>query len=122
MDLIGEWFAQIDIPQNDLTILLEFDFLNSDDCVVKCKWMSENRATKEESGKAKYIMTNNQLIITFLNEDELIRYDHVFMMKNVYDIKRENGRFVIVNNRMFRNVDVPFGKGYENRGFAKILF
>lgn len=51
--IIGDWFAQIDIPQNELTILMEINIADSENCTVKCTW-SGGFPTEEESGKAKY--------------------------------------------------------------------
>ncbi len=36
--IIGDWFAQIDIPQNELTILMEINIADSENCTVKCTW------------------------------------------------------------------------------------
>ena len=120
-NIIGDWFAQIDIPQNDLVILLEFNLLDDENCVITGKWQCVSKS-KEESGKAKYVFEGNTLIITFLNEDEIIRTDHVFYPENRYEVNFDGNKLTILNNRQFRNVDVNFGRGYENRGFAKIIF
>lgn len=119
--LVGDWFAQIDIPQGETRILMEINILDSKNCVIKCRWISPG-ATEKKSGKAKYRLKGNQLTITFLNEDELIRTDHIFNMKNIYDISLTRDNLVIHNNKQFRNVDITFGRGYNNRGFAEILF
>lgn len=123
-DIKGDWFAQIDIPQNDLTILLEFNITDGRNCVVTGKWFDTTNPahTEEESGRATYTLDGNRLTITFLNADEVIETDNVFDLVNVYDIRLENGRLTIVDNPQFRNVDVNFGRGYDNRGFAKIIF
>lgn len=69
--IIGDWFAQIDIPQNELTILMEINIADSENCTVKCTW-SGGFPTEEESGKAKYRFDGKQLTVTFLNEEERI--------------------------------------------------
>lgn len=120
-NIIGDWFAQIDLPQDKATILLEFEIADKENCTIRCTW-SGPYPTESESGKAKYKLNENKLIITFLNEEELIRTDHIFQMENIYNIKLTNDRLVIFDNRMFRNVDVIFGRGYGNRGFSKIIF
>lgn len=119
--IIGDWFAQIDLPQGEMTILMEMNIVDSENCVIKCKW-SGPYPTEEESGKAKYRLNGNRLTITFLNEEERIRTDNIFDMENIYDITLTKDRLVILDNRQFRNVDVNFGRGYKNRGFAKIIF
>lgn len=123
-DIIGDWYAQIDIPQNDLTILLNFNLSDNNNCVVNCRWssMSGQISPIEESGKAKYTLNDNWLTITFLNQEEVIRTDHVFDLVNRYQIVLKDDKMVIVNNRQFRNVDVPFGNGAENLGHAQIIF
>lgn len=60
--------------------------------------------------------------MTFLNEEERIATDHIFGLENVYDVSLTPDRLVILKNRQFRGVDVNFGRGYQNRGFAKIIF
>lgn len=119
--IIGDWFAQIDIPQNDLTILMEINIADSENCTVKCTW-SGAFPTEEESGKAKYRFDGNQLTVTFLNEEERIATDHIFELENVYDVRLTPDRLIILKNPQFREVDVNFGRGYQNRGFAKIIF
>lgn len=119
--LQGDWFAQIDIPQNELTMLMEINFLDKENCVIKCRW-SGKYPTEEESGKAKYRIEGNRLVITFLNEKEIIRTDHIFDKENIYDIRVSKNKFVILKNRQFRYVDIYFGKGYDNRGFSEIIF
>ena len=121
-DLSGDWVAQINIPQNELTIILSLNFLDAESCIVTGKWIGDNGMSEVDSGIAKYTLKNNQLEIAFINEDELIRTDHVFEMHNVYDVKMVNGQLVIFNSRQFRNVDVYFGKGYANRGYCEIIF
>lgn len=44
-----------------------------------------------------------------------------FGLENVYDVSLAPDRLVILKNRQFRGVDVNFGRGYQNRGFAKII-
>ena len=119
--IIGDWFAQIDLPQGEMTILMEMNILDSENCEIKCRW-SGPYPTEEESGRAKYRLKGNQLIITFINEEERIRTDNIFDMENIYDITLTKDQLVILDNRQFRNVDVNFGRGYENRGFAEIIF
>lgn len=119
--IIGDWFAQIDIPQNEMTIQMEMNIIDGGNCMIKCTW-SGPYPTEEESGNARWKLDGNKLIITFPNEEERIRTDHIFGMENIYDITLAKERLVIVNNRQFRNVDVNFGRGYENRGFAEIIF
>lgn len=114
--IIGDWFAQIDIPQNELTILMEINIADSENCTVKCTWTG-GFPTEEESGKAKYRFDGKQLTVTFLNEEERIAG-----LENVYDVSLTPDRLVILKNRQFRGVDVNFGRGYQNRGFAKIIF
>lgn len=121
-DLSGEWVAQIDIPQNGLTIMLSLDFTDAENCIVDCKWIGDNGEMEEESGKAKYSLDDNRLTIDFLNEDERIQTDNVFRIHNVYDVKMEDGHLVIFNSRQFRNVDVIFGRGYADRGHSQIIF
>lgn len=121
-NLLGEWVAQIDIPQNDLSFLLSFDFLDAENCIVSCKWIQKNDKIVEKTGKATYSLENNQLVIRFLNKDEHISYDHIFGMENVYTIRLKNDQLILVNSPQFRNIDVYFGKGYNNRGFSKIVF
>lgn len=75
--IIGDWFAQIDLPQGEMTILMEMNILDSENCEIKCIW-SRPYPTEEESGKAKYRLKGNQLIITFINEEERIRTDNIF--------------------------------------------
>lgn len=112
---------QIDIPQNELTILMEINIADSENCTVKCTW-SGGFPTEEESGKAKYRFDGKQLTVTFLNEEERIATDHIFGLENVYDVSLAPDSLVILKNRQFRGVDVNFGRGYQNRGFAKIIF
>lgn len=121
MSIIGDWFAQIDIPQGEMTILMEMNILDSENCEIKCRW-SGPYPTEVESGKAKYRLNGNQLVITFLNEEERIRTDNIFDMENTYEIALTKDKLIILDNRQFRNVDVNFGKGYDNRGFAEIIF
>ncbi len=120
-DIIGDWFAQIDIPQGEITSLMEMNMLDTENCVISIKF-SGPHPTEEESGKAKYKLEGNRLIITFLNEEEVIKLENIFDLENVYDINFTKDRLVILNNDQFRNVDVNFGRGYENRGFAEIIF
>lgn len=121
--LIGDWFAQIDIPQNNLVIILEFNFTSATDCTVTCTWKKAGGKSVIKKGKAKYyILENNTLEIKFLNKDEWIRYDNVFDMVNTYQYTFRNGKFVILPHRQFRNTEVIFGKGYNNRGYSKITF
>lgn len=119
--IIDDWFAQIDLPQGEMTILVEMNIMDSENCEIKCRW-SGPYPTEEESGKAKYRLEGNQLIITFLNEEERIRTDNIFDIENIYDIKLTKDKLVILDNRQFRNMDVNFGRGYQNRGFAEIIF
>lgn len=119
--IIGDWFAQIDLPQGEMTILIEMNIRDSENCVIKCRW-SGPYPTVEEAGKAKYRLRGNQLIITFLNEEERIRTDNIFDMENTYDISLTKDKMTILDNRQFRNVDVNFGRGYEKREFAVIIF
>lgn len=119
--IIGDWFAQIDIPQNELTILMEINIADSENCTVKCTWTG-GFPTEEESGKAKYRFDGKQLTVIFLNEEERIATDNIFGLENVYDVSLAPDRLVILKNRQFRGVDVNFGRGYQNRGFAKIIF
>lgn len=121
-DLSGDWVAQINIPQNELTIILSLNFLDGESCIVTSKWIGDNGMSEVDSGIAKYILKNNKLIIDFINEDERIRTENVFEMHNVYDVKMVKGQLVIFNSRQFRNVDVYFGKGYANRGYCEIIF
>lgn len=95
--------------------------LDTENCVISIKF-SGPHPTEEESGKAKYKLEGNRLIITFLNEEEVIKLENIFDLENVYDINFTKDRLVILNNDQFRNVDVNFGRGYENRGFAEIIF
>lgn len=120
-NIIGDWFAQIDLPQAEMTVLMEMNIFDWENCVIKCRWSKPDR-TKEEAGKAKYKLRGNQLIITFLNEEELIRTDNVFDMENIYDITLTKDKLTILDNRQFRNVDVDFGRGYEKRRFVEIIF
>lgn len=119
--IIGDWFAQIDLPQDEMTILMEMNFLDKENCIIKCRW-SGPYPTEEESGKAKWILDGNKLVITFPNEEERIRTDNIFKMENIYDIMLTKDNLVILSDPQFRNVDVNFGKGYNNRGFAEIIF
>lgn len=119
--IIGDWFAQIDITQEEMTILMEINILDTKNCIINCRW-SGPYPTEEESGKAKWKIDGNKLVITFPNEEERIRTDNIFDMKNIYHISLTKDKLVILNNPMFRNVDVNFGRGYENRGFAEIIF
>lgn len=119
--IFGDWFAQIDIPQGEMTFLMEMNILDTKNCIIKCTW-SGPYPTKEESGKAKWKLDGNKLVITFPNEEELITTDNVFDMENIYEISLTKDRLVILNSPQFRNVDLNFGLGYENRGFAKIIF
>lgn len=119
--IIGDWFAQIDLPQEEMTILMEMSFLNKENCIIKCIW-SGPYPTEEESGKAKWKLDGNKLVITFPNEEERIRTDNIFKMENIYDITLTKDKLVILSDPQFRNVDVNFGKGYDNRGFAEIIF
>lgn len=57
-----------------------------------------------------------------MNEEERIRTDNIFDMENTYDISLTKDKMTILDNRQFRNVDVNFGRGYEKRGFAVIIF
>lgn len=121
--LTGDWFAQIDIPQNDLVIILEFNFTSVSDCTITCTWKRKGGETVTKKGKAKYRkLKSDTLEIKFLNEKEWIRYDHVFDMVNTYRYTFRNGKFVILPHRQFRNTEVIFGKGYKNRGYSKIIF
>lgn len=108
--IIGDWFAQIDIPQNELTILMEINIADSENCTVKCTWTG-GFPTEEESGKAKYRFDGKQLTVTFLNEEERIATDNIFGLENVYDVSLAPDRLVILKNRQFRGVDVNFGRG-----------
>lgn len=119
--IIGDWFTQIDIPQGEMTILMEMNILDDENCIIKCTW-SGPYPTKEESGKAKWKLDGNKLVITFPNEEERIRTDNVFHMENIYHISQTKDKLVLINNPQFRNVEVLFGRGYENRGFTKIIF
>lgn len=122
--IVGDWFAQIDIPQNNLTIDLQFNLKADQSCVVKCSWSEIDGVTAiQHSGNAHYkVLTGNQLVIEFDSEDQLITFDHIFKMVNTYDFYMDEDKMVIYDCRAFRNVDVTFGKGYDNRGFAKIIF
>lgn len=119
--IIGDWFAQIDIPQGEMTILMEINILDDENCIIKCRW-SGPYPTEEESGKAKWKLDGNKLVITFPNEEERIQTDNIFDMENIYDITLTKDKLVILDNRQFRNVDINFGQGYDNRGFAEIIF
>ncbi len=121
-NIIGNWVAQIDLPQSKLTILMNINILDQENCVIKCKWSVPNKEKKKETGRAKYYLDGNRLVITFLNNEEIIQTDNIFDKTNVYDISLTEDKLVILNNRQFRNVDVTFGRGYKNRGFAKIIF
>ena len=126
MSLIeGDWFSQIDIPQNKLTIILEFNLMPDSDCIVNVTWRSQDGSRElKKTGKAKYRTEGSQLLIEFLNEGEWIRTDHVFDMLNRYDfyMSADHNNLIITNSPQFRRVDVTFGKGYSNRGFSKIIF
>lgn len=95
--------------------------MDDENCEIKCRWFNEY-LSEEESGKARYKVTGDEPVITFLNEDEVIRTDNVFKRVNRYKVKLQGDELIIKNNRQFRFVDVTFGKGYDNRGFATILF
>lgn len=121
----GDWFAQIDIPDNDLTILLEFNLMKNSECVVNCEWIdTESRSTEAKaSGNATYrVINDNELEIKFLNEKERIREDNIFDMTNIYRFRMQDGKMIILDNSQFRNVDITFGKGFENRGISTITF
>lgn len=119
--IVGKWVAEIDMPQAELKILMELNMKDRGNCTVKCKWSAPYESRKD-SGKAKYRLCGNQLTITFLNDDEVIKTDHIFDLENVYDIRLEKNELVILNNRQFRNVDIHFGRGYKKRGFSEIIF
>lgn len=119
--IIGDWFAQIDMPQGEITCLMEMNMLDGENCVIWIKF-SGSVPSEEESGKAKYKLEGNKLVIKFLNEEEVIKLENIFDLENVYDINLTKDRLVILNNEQFRNIDVNFGRGYENRGFAEIIF
>ena len=123
--LQGDWFAQIDIPDNRLTIVLEFNLSGESECVIKCAWIdSENEEVKvEASGKATYrVVDGDKLEIKFLNSDERIREDNIFAMTNIYNFELRGDKMIILDNPQFRNVDIEFGKGYDNREFSTITF
>lgn len=121
--LKGDWFAQIDIPQNNLVIILEFNFTSSTDCTVTCTWKGKSNGPVIKTGKAKYrLFEPDMLEIKFLNEDEWIRYDHVFDMENTYQYTIRDGKLVILPHRQFRGTEVVFGKGFDNRGYSEIIF
>lgn len=124
--IIGDWFAEIilteGVPGDETTILMEMNFLDKKNCIIKCRWSGGCYPTEEDSGKARYKLEGNRLIITFLNKKELIRTDHIFDLRNVYDITLTKDSLVILKNRQFRDVDVNFGRGYENRGYTKVVF
>lgn len=120
-NLIGNWVAQINIPQSKMTILLEFDFLNKADCVIKCKWTKSDYSIFKY-GRAKYELSDKQLTVTFLNKDEFIHRDNIFKFKNVYNIDFQEDKLLILGDSTYRNPDWCFGRGYENRGFATIIF
>ena len=119
--IIGFWVSEIDCPQNDMTMIFELNFSDDGRCIVKCKWFYKEES-KEALGKATYGLTNNKLIINFLNEKEVIRMDNIFEQRNIYNIKFKDGKLVIENSPQFRNIDINFGRGYKNRGFSKIVF
>lgn len=119
--IIGDWFAQVNMPQGDITFLMEMNILDTENCIIKCTW-SGPYPTEEKSGKAKWKLDGDKLVITFLNEDERIRTDNIFDMENIYDISLKKNSLVIHNNPRFRNVDVKFGRGYKKRGFTEVIF
>lgn len=121
MRIIGDWFAQIDMPQAEITCLMEMNILDGENCVIWIKF-SGPYPSEEESGKAKYKLEGNKLVVTFLNEEEVIKLENIFDLENVYDISLSKDRLVILDNEQFRKVDVNFGRGYANRGFAEIIF
>lgn len=123
--LQGDWFAQIDIPDNQLTVLLEFNLSGQSECVVNCAWIdsSNGEVESEASGKATYrVVDGDKLEIKFLNKDELITEDNIFEMTNIYNFELRGDKMIILDNPQFRNVDIEFGKGFDNRGFSTITF
>lgn len=123
--LQGDWFAQIDIPDNALTILLEFNLSGNSDCEIKCAWIDSESGEleSEASGKATYsVIDGDKLEIKFLNRDELIREDNIFEMTNTYNFTIKGDKMIISDSPQFRNVDIEFGKGFENRGVSTIRF
>ncbi|MCM1006138.1 MAG: hypothetical protein NC402_07565 [Prevotella sp.] len=119
--IIGDWYAEIYIPQNDLAIELEFNFNENKECEVKATW-TKNSSSETERGRAEYSLRGNRLSIDFLNEDELITKDNVFSMHNTYDIELDGDRMTILNSPEFRNQDIQFGRGAENIGRNNITF
>lgn len=119
--ITGDWFAQIDMPQDGITSLLEMNMLDNENCIIRLKF-SGPFPSEEEYGKAKYKLEGSRLIITFLNEEEVIQLENIFDLENVYDINLTKDRLVILDNIQFRNVDVNFGRGYDKRGYAEIIF
>lgn len=122
--IVGNWWAQVDIPQNNLTIYMNFNLKTDGHGVVAVEWKGTDGRERErsESGKVSYCVAGDKLKIEFESPEELIKTDHIFRMVNEYRFTLEGEQLIIKDEPMFRYTDIVFGKGYENRGRAEIIF
>lgn len=122
--VVGNWWAQVDIPQNNLTIYMNFNLKVDGQGVVAVEWKGTDGRGRERSerGKVSYCVAGDKLKIEFESPEELIKTDHIFRMVNEYRFALEGDRLTIKDEPMFRHTDIVFGKGFENRGRAEIIF
>lgn len=119
--ILGNWYALIQIPQNDLKIIENFNFYDDENCRITVVWI-EDGDQYSESGEAKYYIKNDKLYVKFLNEDERIKHDNIYDLENEYDLNLTPDRMVFEKDEQTRGQDLIFSRNPNKPGECTITF